>query len=43
MQEIEIARNVLSKFKKAAQSQADVLEQKIKKIEQILEKPYIKE
>ena len=43
MQEIEIARYVLSKFKKAAQSQADVLEQKIKKIEQILEKPYIKE
>lgn len=34
---------MLGKFRRTAQNQVELLEGKIKKIEQILEKPYIKE
>lgn len=42
-QEIAIAKSVLGKFRRTAQNQVELLEGKIKKIEQILEKPYVKE
>lgn len=41
MQEIQIACNVLQKFRVAAQQQTNKLEKKISDMEKILEKPYI--